>query len=343
MIHADILRFAGEWGEMVSGGKMILHEAIELFLLNYRQSTQVAYRKDLAYLADFVGPGRPLASITAVQIVEWIQHLRTQNVKYATHPKRPAEHAPLAPATLYKAIKTVKVFFNWAVTQKLVSSSPADHIRNPRPGDTVEGRAASTEEMNAVIDAARPNPRDYAVVLLLAESGCRRGDIASLRLQDLDLARLCAYVVGKGEKRRAIYFDHDAVEAIAAWLRVRPATENDRVFVTAKGEPLSGQAVYQIAARRSRDAGLGRTVNPHRFRHGVATALAAERLKPTAIQRYLGHSSILTTMRYIHATEEDMHEAARVLVGRRSGKRKSRRNHPEVAGGHFLFPFQRPD
>jgi site-specific recombinase XerD len=316
---------------------MILQEAIELFLLNYRRSTQIAYRKDLARLADIVGPGRPLASITPVQIVEWIQHLRTQSVKYATHPKRPAEVGPLAPATLYKAIKTVKVFFNWAVTQALVGSSPADHIRNPRPGDTIEGRAASTEEMSAVINAARPNPRDYAVVLLLAESGCRRGDIASLRLQDLDLAHQCAYVVGKGEKRRAIYFDQDAVEAIAAWLRVRPATENDRVFVTAKGELLSGQAVYQIAARRSRDAGLERTVNPHRFRHGVATALAAERLKPTAIQRYLGHSSIATTMRYIHATEEDMHEAARILGGQRNGKRKPAGTMQRLPAGHVLF------
>jgi integrase/recombinase XerC len=340
MIHADILRFTGEWGWMVSGGEMILQEAVELFLLNYRQSTQTAYRKDLARLADFVGPGRPLASVTSVQIVEWIQHLRTQNVKYATHPKRPAERGPLAPATLYKAIKTVKVFFNWAVTQKLLSSSPADHIRNPRPGDTIEGRAASPEEMSAVINAARTNPRDYAVVLLLAESGCRRGDIASLRLQDLDLAHMCAYVVGKGEKRRAIYFDHDAVEALAAWLRARPATENDRVFVTAKGEPLSGQAVYQIAARRSREAGLERTVNPHRFRHGVATALAAERLKPTAIQRYLGHSSIATTMRYIHATEEDMHEAARILAGQRIGKRRPAGTMQRSAAGHVLFRDQ---
>jgi len=311
---------------------MTLKEAVDQFLLNYGESTERAYRKTLEDFLAYVGPARPVAEVQYSHVAEWAQAVRKQKVKYATHTKRPKEAKPLKPSTVYKLIKTVKVFFNWCVKRKLIVISPAADVRNPRPSDTVRGRAATVEEMQAVINAAKDHPRDYAIVLLLARSGCRRGDVASLRIRDLDLDKNEAYVTGKGDKRRAIFFDDATSEAIQQWLQVRPKTNHDLVFTgeagVARGKPLSGQAIRQITARRSEEAGLDRAINPHRFRHGVGTELAAQGVKLTAIQRYLGHSNPNTTLRYIEAVDKDMKEASEILGGRHAQKtRRKRRGH----------------
>jgi len=306
---------------------MILHDAVEHFLLRYTTTTQTSYRRALRSFQSYLGPKRKLDSITPDDVARWVQHLRTQNTKYADHPKRPTEYEPLSPWTVYRRLKTVKVFFNWAVQEGMLERSPAATMPNPKPHDTLEGRVAQDAHIDAVLEAARENPRDYAVIMLLANSGCRRADIVNMRVQDLDLAQNRVFVWAKGNVRVARYFDDATADAIMAWLRVRPATRTDRVFVSCNGQPLKPAAVYQILRRRSQDAGLPRTLNPHSLRHAVGTKLHELGFSLVDIQHYLGHRSWRTTTLYVQVDDQRMHEAAQRL-----GKTKIRLYEPTHGG-----------
>ncbi len=300
---------------------MQTREAIEGFLLRYKPATQRSYGKALHRFEAYIGPECSVRTITEQDVGRWVQNMRTQNVKYANHPKRPAEYAPLSPWTVYRRIKTVKIFFNWLVKNGVLERSPAVFLPNPRPTDTADGKAAHEDDVEALLAAARAaGVRDYAIVLLLARSGCRRADVSNLRLQDLELSACRAYVWGKGDVRVVRYFDEETARAIAAWLRVRPASETDRVFVTSKGRPLTPQAVYQVLKRRSRDAGLPHTINPHSLRHAVGTRLHRAGFSLLEIQKYLGHRSWRTTTVYISVAPERMREAAAKLGRERENR-----------------------
>ncbi len=294
---------------------MDLESTVERFLLRYAATTQTSYRRALDNFQRFIGPGRPLTAVTSDDIARYVQHLRNQGAKYTNHPKRPIERAPLSPWTVYRRLKTVKVFFNWAAKEGLVERSPAANIPNPKPFDTLEGRVAHEDDIAAVLAAARQHsPRDYAVIMLLARSGCRRGDIATMRLPDLELRQRRVFVWAKGNVRVARYFDDETARALTAWLDVRPeGAATDCVFTTSTGQPLTSGAVYQILRRRSHDAGLPRTLNPHSLRHAVGTKLHELGYTVMDIQHYLGHRSWRTTTLYIQVDSRRMREVAQRL------------------------------
>ena len=295
---------------------MQLQEALRLYLLVDRaHSTQQTYERMLSRFVADLGPRRRLENITPEDLDSYIADLRNRRVKYADHPTRPSVSEPLSPATVAKWVKTLKAFFNWCVRREYLTRSPARYLSNRRPTRIGEGKAARPDEVTEVLAAARYKPRDRAIVWLLAQSGCRAGDVAGLRLDRLDLANCSAVVDGKGDKRRRIHFETETAEAIAAWLAVRPPVDHPFVFVSTRGKgPLTSAAVSQIVRRLCQTAGLDRRLGAHAFRHYVGMTLARNRVAPAVIQQYLGHSNILTTMGYCAVVaEEDLRAASRLL------------------------------
>lgn len=297
---------------------MQLQEALRLYLLVDRaRSTQQTYEQMLSRFVADLGPRRRLENITPEDLDAYIADLRGQRVKYADHPSRPVINEPLSPATIAKWIKTIKAFFNWCVRREYIPRSPARYLSNRRPARIGEGKAARPDEVTEVLAAARYKPRDRAIVWLLAQSGCRAGDVAGLRIDRLDLPNCRAVVDGKGGKRRTIHFEVETAEALAAWLAVRPAVDHPYVFTSTRGKgPLTPAAVSQIVRRLCRTAGLERGLGAHAFRHYVGMTLARNRVAPTVIQQYLGHSNILTTMGYCAVVEDDDLRAASRLLSR---------------------------
>lgn len=297
---------------------MRLDEALQNFLRVPRASqTRETYRKVLSQFVDEIGPGRPLELIRPEDLDAYISDMGERQTRYEDHPRRRTERGGLSEATINKHIKTIKRFFNWCVERQYLDQSPARYLtKRPtsRPFDT--GKAATDDEVSAILQAAHDDPRDWAIVLLLLQSGCRAGELASLRLCDLALDASKAFVDGKGGKRRTIYFNQETVQALRDWLAVRPQdADHDFVFTSVRGHgPLNPQSVSQVIRRLCQNAKLVRTLGAHSFRHYVALKLARSRVAPTVIKEYLGHSSLLTTMNYLSSVDEaDLRAAGRAL------------------------------
>lgn len=296
---------------------MTLKEALRLFLsIDRSEQTRLTYEQMLTRFVEDIGPRRRLENITPEDLDAYISDMRQSRVKYADHPTRPTVYEPLSPATIYKWIKTIKAFFNWLVKREYLSISPARFLTARRPIQPLgQGKAAKADEVAEILAAARYKPRDRAVILLLAESGCRAGDVCALRLDRLDLQKGTGVVDGKGGKRRTIHFEDETIDALAVWLEKRPQVDHPYVFTSTRGlGPLTPQAISQITRRLSRTAGLERTLGAHAFRYYVGMTLARNRVAPPVIQQYLGHSNISTTMGYCAAVEdEDLKEAGKLL------------------------------
>lgn len=310
---------------------MRLQEALQQYLLVDRAlQTRATYEKFLTKFVTAIGPGRPLELIRPEDLDAYVQEMRHQTTKYESHPKRPTEHDMLAAATIYKRIKMLRAFFTWCVSRGLIDESPARFLTNRRPQQRPgQGKAASPEEVELVIAAARFKPRDLAIVLLLARSGARANEVATLRISQLDLPHCRAVIDGKGDKRRQIFFDEETATAIRAWLAHRPTdAEHSYVFTSTRGhQRLTPQGISQITRRLSELAGLERKLGAHAFRHYVGMTLARHHVAPPVIQAYLGHTSIHTTMGYIAmVADEDLEDAGRLL----SQPRQTQKPAPEI-------------
>ena len=285
---------------------MTLQEALDLFLqVNRSPATTETYRQFLAGFVAAIGPLRPVELVRPEDIDAYVQAMRARKDKFVAHPTRPVVRRPLSPATVYKNVKMIKTFFNWCERRGLATPSPARFIVNRRPTSPLgQGKAATDDEVETLLLASRFDPRDRAMILLLARSGCRAGELASLTIQDLDLRANAAFVNGKGDKRRRIYFDAETSEAIGRWLERRPEADHDCVFLGKYDrQPLTSSAVSQVIRRLCRKAEI-RSLGAHSLRHRVGLSFARARVAPRVAQHYLGHTNLLITLGYYQDVDE---------------------------------------
>jgi integrase/recombinase XerC len=293
-------------------------QALTLFLqVDRAEQTRDTYRKFLNRLAAWAGPDRPLDRVHPEDLDAYVYEMRHRPTRYAGHPKRPEENGPLSTTTLYKNVKMIKTFFRWCVARGYLEADPSRFLGNSRPVRPLgQGRAATDEELELLLAGAQFAPRDRAIVLLLAQSGCRAGEAARLRIQDLALGDGQAVVDGKGDKRRTIYFGLEAAAALRAWLAVRPPVSHVCVFTSTRGGgPLSARSLSQVVRRLGARVGLERSLGAHSLRHRVGQTFARQHVPVRVAQVYLGHARPEITFGYYQDVDEELlREAGRLLA-----------------------------
>jgi integrase/recombinase XerD len=156
--------------------------------------------------------------------------------------------------------------------------------------------------------------RDYAVLVLLARLGLRRGEVAALRLEDVDWRAGELRIAGKGRRAERLPLPADVGEAIVAYLQDgRPATAQDRsliVRVRAPHRGLTGGGVTQIVFAAAARAGLG-PMHSHRLRHTAATTMLRAGASLEEIGQVLRHRQVLTTAIYAKVDRDALRALAR--------------------------------
>jgi integrase len=143
--------------------------------------------------------------------------------------------------------------------------------------------------------------RDRAVLLLLTRLGLRAGDVAGMRLGDLDWSEATLTVFGKSRREVRLPLPQEVGDAILAWLSGGRPDRDDHVFFGLRAPivPLTRSSVATIAASAARraDATMPR-VGTHMLRHSAATAWLRGGLSLPAIGALLRHRSQETTAIY---------------------------------------------
>jgi integrase/recombinase XerD len=142
--------------------------------------------------------------------------------------------------------------------------------------------------------------RAFAVLVLLSRMGLRACEVAALELDDICWRAGTVTVRGKGRRDEQLPLPSDAGEALAGYLRCRPAGTGSRaVFVKerALAGPMSAEAVKEMVRRRCRRAGVPET-GPHRLRHTAATQMLQAGSPLAEVGQVLRHRSVSTTAIY---------------------------------------------
>ncbi|MBV8734687.1 MAG: tyrosine-type recombinase/integrase [Solirubrobacterales bacterium] len=168
-------------------------------------------------------------------------------------------------------------------------------------------------------DTGTANGRgDLAILLLLVRLGMRRGEVARLRLEDIDWRVGELLVRGKGSRVERLPLPSDVGEALAAYLRDgRPAGANTRaVFmrVRAPRAAVTPPGITQVVVSAGKRAGLGE-VTAHRLRHTAASELLRHGAPLVEIGQLLRHRTELTTTIYAKVNRDRLRELARPWPG----------------------------
>ncbi len=121
--------------------------------------------------------------------------------------------------------------------------------------------------------------RDYALLILLWSNALRRSEVSKANISDFDptAKTLRIFGKGKGNQSEIISLGSGTVMAIESWLEARGEVNPDKaLFVSVnlgyKDGRLSTQSIYNIVKDRCQDAGITKTMSPHRIRHSSITA-----------------------------------------------------------------------
>lgn len=265
-------------------------------------ATVRAYRSDLRDL-ESTTDGGDLAAVDLEALRDWLWR---------------ATQRGDARSTLARRAAAARSFFAWAQEQGHVAHDPSLRLMAPKRGRTLPV-VASQDAMATLLEqqrlaAAGGDPialRDHAILETLYGAGIRVSELCGLDVDDLDLDRGTARVLGKGSKERVVPFGAPARDAIGAYLsRGRPAlsarstTQVPAVFLGARGGRIGPRAVYELVAAVLAPFVGAETVGPHALRHTAATHLLDGGADLRAVQEILGNASLGTTQIYTHVSAE---------------------------------------
>lgn len=163
-----------------------------------------------------------------------------------------------------------------------------------------------------------PDARGRAIVLLEAQAGLRRGEVAAITMGDLDLDEGSLLVHGKGGKERYVWLSEETVGAVRAWL-VERGTRAGALICSYDhpGRHITPTWVGMLVATWMRDAGLKTMprdgISGHALRHSAATNMLRGGANIRVVQEAMGHEHITTTARYLRADNAEVRAAMQGL------------------------------
>jgi site-specific recombinase XerD len=151
--------------------------------------------------------------------------------------------------------------------------------------------------------------RNRAMLETLFSTGVRISELLNIKMSEIDKTGRI-FIRGKGKKERFVYLTPRAQRHIKKYLEVRGENDSPYLFVPYRGKNAK-EKVKKISpsylegkVKRYRELlGLNIPITVHGIRHGFATYLAESGANPAAIQTLLGHESLDTTTRYVHASQ----------------------------------------
>jgi integrase len=235
----------------------------------------------------------PIGRIARSDVQRWIKSLNDAGV---------------GPDTVRRCHRLLKTIMAAAVEERLIPESPCRRISLPRINRR-EQLFLTAHEVELLADAIDPLYR--ALVYTAAYLGCRWGELAGLKRENLDVARRELRIVGTLEElgRDVRYVEETKTsssrrnlsvpEFLAEMLEehLADAPPSDFVFVRPDGTWLR-RATFRRAHWKPAvtAAGLDPALRFHDLRHSCAGLLIAQGVHPKEIQARLGHASITTTL-----------------------------------------------
>lgn len=214
----------------------------------------------------------------------------------------------LSPSSQRTAIATIKSLLSFGHKIGVLQENVGLSMRKPKASYCLNERILSEAEVSAMI-ALETNPRNRAILLALYFGGLRVSELCQMKWKDLKARGESGQVtvLGKGQKTRTVLLPSGVWNELC--FLQGSAGVNEPVFCSREGDDfgkhLDRTQVYRIVAAAAKRANIQGKVSPHWLRHAHASHSLEHGAPIHLVQATLGHSSIATTSRYLHARPSD--------------------------------------
>jgi site-specific recombinase XerD len=206
------------------------------------------------------------------------------------------------PATAANRYRSLRVFYRWLEDEGEIGTNPMARLKAPAVPEQpvpVLDQAALRSLLATCAGRDFEERRDTALILVLLDTGPRRGETAAMRVEDVDFDHGVIWVHGKDGRDRALPFGRKAAQALDRYLRARARhrhAASPALWLGPKG-PITDSGIAQLVRRRGRQAGI-EGLHPHQFRHTFAHLWRASGGEGTDLMRLAGWRSESMLFRY---------------------------------------------
>jgi site-specific recombinase XerD len=226
---------------------------------------------------------------------------------------------PLSTATKNKRGAVVRAFLRWAVSEGICSEDVLKNVKwpqAPKPSDSMIAAAQSDlQRLLAACDLRTwHGVRDFAIILVLYDTGIRRGELLRMNVSDVEDPTRAGSVVSGKSGTRVVGMGQAARRAIQDYLtraRFAVSTDHDALWITRSGDPLGLRGVGKLLDRLKAAAGIEGRLYPHKLRHSYAVEFIRNGGNAFVLQMSLGHTSPYVTQWYTRLAEADVEQAMR--------------------------------
>lgn len=218
------------------------------------------------------------------------------------------------PRTIARKISSLRAFLAFLRREGYLTEDLRHSLKIPRLPRSLP-HTLSVEEVQKFLEEQSAKGaekwidlRNQAILELLYAGGLRVSELTALHTSDIDLDRGIVRCFGKGGKERVLPLGRPAIQALQAYLAVRPGGIPGPLFLSQKRGPLTRSQVWRIVQKKALEKGIKKRVHPHTLRHSFATHLLEGGADLRAIQELLGHSNIGTTEIYLHLSRDALKE-----------------------------------
>lgn len=249
------------------------------------------YQRDLKHLSLFCQLHK-LIAWNALSSADILKHVAERH------------RAGLGSKSLQRELSAIRSFYLFLMKTGQADNNPAQHVKAPKQARKLP-KTLDVDQVSALLDAGANSVlelRDVAMFELFYSSGLRLSELSALDLNDIDRHdKQLTVLSGKGGKSRLLPVGSKALQAIQAWLKVRPAVADETaLFTSARGKRLGNRSIQLRLKQWCIKKGIPESVHPHMLRHSFATHLLESSQDLRAVQELLGHENISTTQIYTH-------------------------------------------
>jgi len=287
---------------------------LNLKVNNYSPETLYNYERDLKVFEDFLNDAKiNFKNLSKRDILNYKAFLTSFDRKTAN------EHSGvkrLNPYSINRMLSVIRTYFKYLIEMDYKAPLPPDVIKMIK---TVKKKpqVAELDELVKLIEFPSGFEKNKAVAArnrtmleVLFSTGLRISELVSLRINAIDKEGKI-FVLGKGKKERFVYLTPRAFKILQSYIdKERGSSDSPFVFIPYRGlnnevknKKISPNYLQERIKKYREILGINVPTSAHSLRHGFATYLAESGANPAAIQVLLGHESLDTTTRYVHASD----------------------------------------